>query len=940
MKNRAVTGFGFVGPIAFHVALLLVFLLFGCSTEHHASADDHHPIVPAYQRFIDVEEIGDAERGQLLLNELNCLSCHVAKKATWSVAPKQAPILTDVGSRIVPEHFENFLLAPHSIKPGTTMPDVLAGKPDDEKKKIAESIAHFLATTGQPMKQSPSSKLVLKGEKLFHSVGCVACHDPQNTDAKSPTAIATSIPLGKLHEKYSLSGLASFIENPMHARPSGRMPQFDLKSEEIQAIASFLFRDADQSSKINYTYYEGKWEKLPNFSQLKPVKSGTSIGFALGMGRPDGFGVVFEGFWTTTEETEYTFFLSSDDGSKLIIDDEVIVVNDGIHGVATVNATKTIPSGIHKVRVEFFEGAGGEELRVEVSGGNLKRVMLDALLRNTENEIETKDKPVFKQDLDKAKIGRTYFQSVGCASCHELKTDNVILTSTYVHKAKPLADLKPAGGCLTGEGNGPSFGLTENQVKSIVAGIERIKNPPTDTADPKQLVHEKLATLNCYACHNRQQEKGLVFGGVVDTVGDSFEVYGRKNWFTSTQAEMGDEGQHPPTLTSVGSKLNPKWLDHVLANGANNRPYMLTRMPKYGVENLGKLAEELKLVDALRDIPVVKQTESLSDLKSHGRYFAGEDGLSCIKCHTFGKYKATGIQAIDLTTMGERLNRDWFRAYMLKPSKFRRGTRMPESWPGGKSFFPDILEGDTNKQIDAIWEFLADGKKAAKPKGLIRSKMELKAVDAPKMYRNFIEGAGARAIGVGYPEQVNLAFDAENCRLALIWQENFIDASRHWTGRGIGFEAPLGEKVLSLPDSIVFAKSLDGDVWPSDLSKHKPQFKGYRFDADRRPIFKYQLDDLTFEDQPVPKIDDERPLLNRKIKISSTKTTTIHYLVAKNLADNSEKIALEGNKAVVDGGLKLSFSGPVALSINKRGELIATITLTNGEAEIEQNYDW
>ena len=34
------------------------------------------------------------------------------------------------------------------------------------------------------------------------------------------------------------------------------------------------------------------------------------------------------------------------------------------------------------------------------------------------------------------------------------------------------------------------------------------------------------------------------------------------------------------------------------------------------------------------------------------------------------------------------------------------------------------------------------------------------------IYRNFIEGAGTRAIGVGYPEKLNLAFDANEMRLA------------------------------------------------------------------------------------------------------------------------------------------------------------------------------
>lgn len=60
----------------------------------------------------------------------------------------------------------------------------------------------------------------------------------------------------------------------------------------------------------------------------------------------------------------------------------------------------------------------------------------------------------------------------------------------------------------------------------------------------------------------------------------------------------------------------------------------------------------------------------------------------------------------------------------------------------------------------------------------------------PIIYRNFIEGAGARAIGVGYPEKVNLAFDANSLRVAMIWQGAFIDAARHWRDRGVGYQPP------------------------------------------------------------------------------------------------------------------------------------------------------
>jgi len=400
---------------------------------------------------------------------------------------------------------------------------------------------------------------------------------------------------------------------------------------------------------------------------------------------------------------------------------------------------------------------------------------------------------------------------------------------------------------------------------------------------------------------------------------------------------MGDEGQHPPALNSVGSKLKSDWFHKVLTEGTKSRPYMNTRMPKFGTKNLGSLETDLIELDRLSNVEIV-QTEDERKVKSHGRFFVGDEALSCIKCHTFGQHKATGIQAIDLTTMTTRLNKDWFHAYMLKPSKFRKGTRMPESWPGGKSFYPDILDGDTPKQIDAIWQFLADGEKAAKPKGLIRSKMELKAVVAPKIYRNFIEGAGARAIGVGYPEQVNVAFDAELCRLALVWQENFIDASRHWTGRGQGFEPPLGENILKLPESVVFATSSDPKNWSSENST-RPKFKGYRFDKDRRPVFIYEIGDVTIEDQPVPYMIDDRPLIERRFKISSTSTKRLFFLAAK-----SGSSQLKDGKLMIDDRWSTTVLNTESKTdlrpILSDGTVVFEIDLTDGPVSLVQRYEW
>ena len=62
---------------------------------------------------------------------------------------------------------------------------------------------------------------------------------------------------------------------------------------------------------------------------------------------------------------------------------------------------------------------------------------------------------------------------------------------------------------------------------------------------------------------------------------------------------------------------------------------------------------------------------------------------------------------MDLTVMNKRLRFDWLSRYLLDPTSLRPGTRMPSFWPQGKSTKPDVLDGDTTKQIAAIYRYLS-----------------------------------------------------------------------------------------------------------------------------------------------------------------------------------------------------------------------------------------
>ena len=294
-----------------------------------------------------------------------------------------------------------------------------------------------------------------------------------------------------------------------------------------------------------------------------------------------------------------------------------------------------------------------------------------------------------------------------------------------------------------------------------------------------------LTTFNCYACHVRNK-----IGGPEEAL---------NKFFLTVQPEMGDEGRLPPTLTGVGAKLNPDYVKQILDKGTHDRPYMHTRMPGFGDANVGHLVAAFDSLDSIAKAPAVTFAVPMSSVKSNARKLVGGQAFGCIKCHTFNGVKAEGVQGIDMTLLPKRLKHDWFHAYVENPQSIRPGTRMPASFDNGKSVLPEILDGKPATQIEAIWLYLADGPKAQTPAGMGKQSIPLVPTSGAILYRNFIQEGGTkfpRAIAVGYPEKAHLAFDANEMYLALLWQGDFMDAGRHWTGRGEGYESPLGDNIL------------------------------------------------------------------------------------------------------------------------------------------------
>jgi len=72
--------------------------------------------------------------------------------------------------------------------------------------------------------------------------------------------------------------------------------------------------------------------------------------------RFEWFAIDYTGKFWIEKPGPYGFELTSDDGSRLYIDDHVVVNNDGQHGPVTESATWALSGGIHSIRVSYFQG--------------------------------------------------------------------------------------------------------------------------------------------------------------------------------------------------------------------------------------------------------------------------------------------------------------------------------------------------------------------------------------------------------------------------------------------------------------------------------------------------------------------------------------------------------------------------------------------------------
>lgn len=920
-----------------------------------AGAASVAPVVPGYNRLKDEGKAPSADLGRVLLGELNCTQCHAAPQAK-RILTKGAPDLSDIGARVTATWLRDYLTKPHEVKPGATMPDLFHASEARSRDGAVDFLVHYLVSLGGPIKpaqEEGGASLVDAGRKLYHIVGCVACHAPETVNVTK----VPSVPLPDLARKTTVDRLEAFLLNPLKERPGSRMPQVGLTPDEARAIAVYLVRDQLKNPQmaqakevkvhgVKFEYYEDHLQNagLRSFSAVKPKATGHLDHFTLDIPghRNDEYAVRYTASLVVPVAGQYTFYTTSDDGSRLFVNGRPVVNNDGDHGATERSGKVQLVAGEHAIAVTYTQRGADQALKVEWSGPNLPRQEIGgtSLLRTGGTPMIPLDSAAFTPDPQKVEMGSRMFSIIGCASCHTIPGARSMRT------AKPLASLNADNdeGCI---GKNvpkalPGYDLNDEQRTALKAAIKDQAglNKPFE-ADERAIY--TMAAVNCLACHNRD--------GVGGPAADRSPLF-----VMSSEFDMGEEGRIPPKLDHVGMKLLPSAMQQIIFEGKLHvRPVLATRMPVWGKDALAGLVEAFQSADMGKETEPAQPAFDEKVVQA-GRQLVGTRGLGCVNCHGMNGQKSLGMPAPDMGLIHQRIKYGYFKKWLDNPAALVPGTRMPQFWPNHEAAaYKDVAGGTEEGQVSAIWEYLSLGRNMPLPAGLVPSGgYELIPVEAPIVHRTFMAGVGPRAVLVGFPERVHVAFDANGVRLAEAWKGRFFDAAGMWEGRGGTWLGPLGTDVIAMPPgpSFAFLESANA-AWPKVIAPQRPpanekyrnvggHFKGYELDKQERPTFHYVLKDVDVHEQPVPVLLATTSQLTRKFKLESKAPVKDLYFVAA----AGEKIeSTSPGVWTVDGKLTVKLTSPAKLEPVVRDDggqkqLVMPVRLENGSAAFDVEMSW
>ncbi|WP_300979100.1 family 20 glycosylhydrolase [Flavobacterium sp.] len=148
-----------------------------------------------------------------------------------------------------------------------------------------------------------------------------------------------------------------------------------------EVVPSLAINPSKQGLK--FRYYQNLFQQTNELDTANPLRSGIhteTIGIKNYKTKEIRyFGIKLEGYIYIDETASYTFSCIADDGAKIVIDNQLVVDNDGRHWINEAFGAIKLQKGFHKINISYFDADGSAELKCYIQQDGKEKVEIKSV---------------------------------------------------------------------------------------------------------------------------------------------------------------------------------------------------------------------------------------------------------------------------------------------------------------------------------------------------------------------------------------------------------------------------------------------------------------------------------------------------------------------------------------------------------------------------------
>ncbi|WP_091144794.1 family 20 glycosylhydrolase [Mucilaginibacter pineti] len=197
-------------------------------------------------------------------------------------------------------------------------------------------------------------KSPVEGAKVYYTIDG---YTPRETDNEYHIPMTYNVPIDQYRE------LQTIVITPSGKRSNVTRTMVYNKAP----LAAVNYTGT--TSGLKYQLFTGTYNYTGQLSNLAPTDSGTVKTFSTADFRKSKgkYGVIYSGFINIDADGGYGFSVQSGNGAVLLIDDQVVVDNDGKHTVTEQEGATALLKGYHRFTLKYVDAGGSGTLKVFIT---------------------------------------------------------------------------------------------------------------------------------------------------------------------------------------------------------------------------------------------------------------------------------------------------------------------------------------------------------------------------------------------------------------------------------------------------------------------------------------------------------------------------------------------------------------------------------------------